>query len=600
MNINTSKKVGSRKVAITGDERHYDTVAAVQDDDGGWRLHRPFGDDAIRVTAFVGDDLLFCLSDKTEVCLIAWRSGEEISRRQIICSSSGDVFVTSDHRFIVIYHANSILILHVNNLEAVVEGRTLQWQVDGHAGRVLNTDGYPVNRDPGGPTPLRLMGKVTEDHAGKLVFMCQDCGPEGAGRYGICRIDPMDWSVHFQSIDVTSGPWTWFSPRGRYVIARHFRSLAYDDGSRLSHLMSFGRRHRDALSDGKKRFGNALELWETDPPRLRTTAVAQMVPLTMPKDDPKRPIYEFAIDRDIDRWISLAKQSSKRPIPIEAPDWTFTDAEVQTPPELALLNDAKSFNYRIWNVIWEPDESGYWIECQVNDGRHGVAFRRVGVNGSVSPLFRFQRHMAQEHVICKSIDLDDPTQVAITADSDVVYIQRAWCNSTSSLRIISSDEDGYTKASPDRPSSAMVKRFLGKPIRHVIAVGEFSETSVVEALRQLTDDIRDRLESLVRTDVFEVEFKVGQKTLNEIAFFKRVSREKLPVAVALRNLLTTYLAVQPAVLELKQIYRQIWGPEQIGALGSAMGALLKLDPHAHDVFRNYLAQRNGEYETYSD
>ncbi|WP_244413372.1 hypothetical protein [Methylobacterium radiotolerans] len=95
-------------------------------------------------------------------------------------------------------------------------------------------------------------------------------------------------------------------------------------------------------------------------------------------------------------------------------------------------------------------------------------------------------------------------------------------------------------------------------------------------------------------------FEVGGRAMTESAFFARIARERVAVVPALRALLTTYLAVQPGVVEARKLYRQIWGPEDDqGALAPAMQALLHLDPTAHDVYRDYLAQRDGEHEVYS-
>jgi len=95
----------------------------------------------------------------------------------------------------------------------------------------------------------------------------------------------------------------------------------------------------------------------------------------------------------------------------------------------------------------------------------------------------------------------------------------------------------------------------------VVVVHEFSEAAIDDALRRLTRDVSERLPDLLQKDVFELSFKVGKRTMTETAFFARLTQERIPVASALRELLTTYLTVQPRVVEAKRIFRQIWGPE---------------------------------------
>jgi hypothetical protein len=145
----------------------------------------------------------------------------------------------------------------------------------------------------------------------------------------------------------------------------------------------------------------------------------------------------------------------------------------------------------------------------------------------------------------------------------------------------------------------MVKKFLASSERrHVVTLEAFTRAAIEDALQRLTRDIRERLPSLLQDDVFEIAFKVGPRTITETTFFRRLVRDRVPVVAALRELLTTYLEVQPQALEANGLFAQIWGPEDQGALAPAMLALLLLDASAHDVFRDYLAKRDGEHDVY--
>ncbi|QND60225.1 hypothetical protein [Mesorhizobium huakuii] len=99
--------------------------------------------------------------------------------------------------------------------------------------------------------------------------------------------------------------------------------------------------------------------------------------------------------------------------------------------------------------------------------------------------------------------------------------------------------------------------------------------------------------------MLELSFKIEKRTLNETAFFRRLTQDRIPIAPVLRRLMTAYLNAHSAAVEAKGIFRQLWGPEGQGALAPAMQALLSIDPDSHDIFRSYLAKRNGEYDVYS-
>ncbi len=254
------------------------------------------------------------------------------------------------------------------------------------------------------------------------------------------------------------------------------------------------------------------------------------------------------------------------------------------------------------NVVWDADGSGFWTQFdhRKNSDRREIEFRWLGLDGTDSPVFSFERFSGRPSPPLQEIvDVSDLGQVEIRVHSNSVYIRRDWWESESSSKLIYESEDGFRENTFAYPPEALVKRFLAKSeYRHAVEMEEFSEVPITDALRALTDDIQERFAELIQGDVFELSFKVGKRTITESAFFERLTKEPMPVTGSLRRLLGTYLEVQPAVIEAKRI-GQIWGPENQGALAPAMQALLLLDPSAHDVFRDYLAKRDGEHEIHS-
>lgn len=253
----------------------------------------------------------------------------------------------------------------------------------------------------------------------------------------------------------------------------------------------------------------------------------------------------------------------------------------------------------VGDVVWEPDETGFWAKFVGNSRR--IGFQRVGLDGSLSPAFGFDRFRDKSYPVTQDIaDVADPAEVEVRVFADSSFIQRAWCTEPLPFRLIGEQEDGFRPDTAPYPPEAAVTRFLARSARpHVVIVRDFSAPAVADGLRQLAGDIGERLGDLCQDDVLELSFKVGRRTLTETRFFGRLAADHVDVAAELRQLLLAYLRAQPAVVEAKQLFRQLWGPEGQGALGPAMQALLRLDPAAHDVFRTYLALRDGEHETHS-
>ncbi|HXI06447.1 MAG TPA: hypothetical protein VNJ49_08945 [Bradyrhizobium sp.] len=530
-----------RRVEITGTDRRWNEVAAVEDN-GKWRMFLPFPLQKIHAAALVGSDRLVCLSENGEICLIDWRSDKEIARRNILQRRGACILVTADAELIVLCSGRHYLdlsplprvdfiqVLRATTLETIAEGNALQWSIGQSVGRMVKLTHQSIPGGPGEPIILQIQGRVVEDYAGRLAFVCHDCGPFDS-RYGLCRIDRSDWSVHFEPIPSDAGPWMCFGPGGRYAVARHLGGLSAQDSTAGQEASD-----RAAVAKRLQRNRGMLELWTTEPPRLKRIIVTQN---TLPPED-------------------------------------------------------------IYNVVWEPAETGFWVKFG-NSRR--IDFQRVGIDGSLSPVFSFQRFRDKKYPFPQDIvGVADRQHVEVKVYSDSAYIQRDWCKSELPFRLISEDEDGFCKATKSYANVSAVRRFLApSDRRHALVVQEFSETAIVDTLRSLTRDVREHLADMVHKKVLELSFEVDNRTMTETAFFARLTRERIPVASELRDLLTAYLEAQPRVVEAKRIFRQIWGPEEEdqGAFAPAMQALLHLDPSAHDVFRDYLAKRDGEHEAYS-
>ena len=271
------------------------------------------------------------------------------------------------------------------------------------------------------------------------------------------------------------------------------------------------------------------------------------------------------------------------------------------PPRLVRLVETRAGLPRDFavDVTWEPDETGFWVKFSGNARQ--VDFQRIGRDGGQSPAFSFERFRDKSYSVPQHVaDVADPLAVAVRVYGDAVQIRRDWCRSAEPFRLIAEADDGFRKDVEPYPPEAMVKRFLAKSARpHVVPVRTFTTPDIDAALHGLAGDVGARLAELLQEDVLEIVFKVDGKAVTETAFFKRVAKARIATADSLRALLTAYLDAQPAAVEARNLFRQIWGPEGEGGLGPAMAALLALDPGAHDLFRIYLVRRDGEHETHS-
>lgn len=518
------------RLEITGTERRYNTVAAIEDK-GAWQMVMPFPRASIRAAALVGDERLICLSEDGELCLIAWRSRRDVVRRRLPRGDSyaRRLFVTRDAELIAAYvshvpsdetqYLHRLVVLRAADLEILLDGRGITWPSDGPIGRLSNEEAYPPR--PGGPAILTIHGDLFEDPEGRLAFIGLRCGPGGSS-YGLCRLGRTDGSVRYDPLPEAVKPY-WFSPSGRYAVTPRSDPSPGQPGAAA-----------DAVGDDPRHRAQAVELWTTEPVAHVATLVA-------------------------------------RPGPV---------------PHRAMTE-----------VAWEPDERALWVKYGFFWDQN-TEFQRIGLDGARSPVFAFGRYAGAKAVSTFG-DVADAERVEIRFYSDAVFIPRPWCADPGPARLIAQDEDGYRPLASAGPSASAVGRFLARSLP-VVTVADFSAAAIAESLGWLTGQIRTDLAALLRSDALALTFRVGRKALTEPAFFARIARERIAVAPVLRELLTTYLEVQPALVAANNLYRQIWGPEDDqGALAPAMQALLHLDPAAHDVFRDYLAQRDGEHEHYS-
>jgi len=502
--------------------------------DGEWRMFLPFPGKSIRHTVLVGSDRLVCISDQSEVCLIDIASRREIGRCSLEAGRPYEIFVAPNAAFIIVHNRSRV---------GLPRGSNGTWY--SHDFVVLSASDLGVIFR-GNSVRLSDQGlsgriEIKRDEADSLVNLdiVSEISQASSGQLTFLCYLPNAAGPQFAFCRMDPSDW---SMRFTLLPEKPMPLQWFSPNGTHAlapYLGSVGQAStKDEINNAYRRHKGILELWRIDPPKLITR-------------------------------VETRKGGQ---------------------PEF------------VQKVTWEADGSGFWTQFdhRKNSDRREIEFRWIGLDGICSPIFSFERFSGKPHAPAQEIvDVSDLQQVEVRVYSNSVYIRRDWWESESSSKLIYESEDGFRENTAVYPPEALVKRFLAKSeYRHVVAVEEFAETPIANALEALADDVHERLSELIQGDVFELSFKVGKRTISESTFFERLIKEPLPVVPSLRLLLGKYLEVQPAAIEAKKI-GQIWGPENQGAFAPAMQALLLLDHSAHDIFRDYLANRNGEHEVHS-
>jgi hypothetical protein len=148
----------------------------------------------------------------------------------------------------------------------------------------------------------------------------------------------------------------------------------------------------------------------------------------------------------------------------------------------------------------------------------------------------------------------------------------------------------------DPQAEIIVDRF----VTNRVALPDLSAESVTAGLDDMAGRIeRQGLRSMIRAGELDFTFEVGGGTVREREFFDTlVERRMTQVVPALRRLLAVYHAGFEGG-EGSQPTNEYLREQHTGGLAHAMRALLLLDRGSTDIFRTYIAKRDGEHEQYA-
>lgn len=340
----------------------------------------PFHDAHVVEAVFLSATRLVAGSSKGEIALISVPTGVILARQLIDGRSElrwEKIFATCDRRHLVLAADDRLTILDSETLEVVRDWRHLEQTRDGWQamlGPVENLRQQDTTRMEQVQIAFRRFdhGIPTELHDGRLMAAL------GGGfrpcQYGIYRFDISTGAVERQVVyrgkAEPDGNFFAFSPTGRYALRHHFDAVPFGvkPSDKQADIREEGTHahHPDVKADGLYRFGAVIELWNlADTPRLMEKIVTRMI---------ETGHIAFESDYYTASEIDLLAAASKVDLATSDPF-----GHVFTSPRLRALSGT------VRQVFWDEDETGFWVRFEPH------VLRRVGIDGSLSPLVAFER-----------------------------------------------------------------------------------------------------------------------------------------------------------------------------------------------------------------
>ena len=584
-------------------------------------LCRPFNGAAITQHLVLGEDRVLCLSSTGKLALLELPSGEYLASGALPPEQSGTICWLPEREMFALWNETTILFFSAKTLEfingfdgAVWQGdegdltpATIREDISGLAQQV-----EPEPR-PDNWKPLHITNFLIESVDGRVSagyhYPGAKRGAEGANpftddpadQYGVYDINPRAGMIRRSRVNRANDPdsidpLVGVSPCGRFAArintSRLVRAEGMTDGLMSRIFKSDTPRHRDIQPDGLTRYAVEIDIWALAPLQLvRTVPVGWF------------PVHSKLLDQ---RLAVLAKHSDSKSDPFEH-----------------CLNDAKGLTdadglKQIWaefraqlpldRLFWEDDSLAFWLTT-----RNGL-IRRVGLDGNVSPYVVFER-------FAKLKDWPfDPTKAEAGIPRDMIRIDRFgdeisvetgaglatfpmnMLDTEASFVAIAEANDSFSDAQPPQIEADEVFDLVTQPI----PLDTLTEEAANEVFTNLCIDLADGLDGFLRGAAklpgFELGFLGDGQKLYEYELFGQADAEGWKLASSLRPLLEIWFACYTDYNDRMGEFCPIAGPSDpndgqiIPAMAMAMRHLILEDAKAIDLFRQFLALRDGPNE----
>lgn len=600
-------------------------------------LHKPFRQEGVEAVLALDAERVVCLSENSKISILNGRTGKHLKSRDLSEEfpagfRTKDLVHLKNSPTIALMESYALLILNEEDLSTVLLADSAVW--DGAIGALKSLRDLPEQEkarmdlrhtQPAEPLPtnqpflerLRFSEFIRERDDGKLIAGSYDDELEAkhsflhpgdpARWYGTYTIDLHNRSIVRTDIDKCYGyakhnVFFSVSPDGKWGLRRNFKHLRHHKSAPVLGLgrRVFGRRkngrHPDLADDGVDRFLVSFELWDLE----NGLFVMNLEVAWLPQENEVR----------VQDWIEVGKLLSD----LEKPFYHHK-SDLTQPPKGTFAryfddvwDEFTKFNW-LWQSTWEKSGDAYWLT-------HRKGLRRIGVDGSVSPLVRFDVELCKESGEENRNSFWRYRLAEVTANEDEFVVRDEHCvlhvprelvfQKTSEVWV---SEAEAKKTVLCRNTGELSTRDTLHLTAHIVEISELSEQGAKKALKHLTNEVAARFNDLLGgtrySSSFELAFQTVQQTLQEDEFFDLAIKHGWDLREETTHLLTTWLDKLEDKDRDSSCYTAIWaGGDQehecsCGALGQVLKYLVLTDKNCLEVFRTYLSRRDGEHEVFS-
>ncbi|MAB01129.1 MAG: hypothetical protein CMN87_07650 [Stappia sp.] len=597
-------------------------------------LHQPFPKEKIERVLPLDEDRVLCLAQKSSLVILDGRTGQHLHSRSL-----SEVFFAGSlveemvrcpaHGAIALMGRYAMMLVSDQDLSTTFHADAVLW--DGQSGRLMSRRdmsqaekdrfetrhrGASQSTDRAEPyfdslhfadfareraDGLILTGFLEDDLSDNRSLRHPD---DLAQRTGFYVLDIASGSIRRLEIDKCYGhglqqAFVSADPTGKWALRQSFRQIPHQNASLVVDLFNRLRgrredyRHPDLRHDDRDRFLMSFELWDLQTGHhVRDLEVFWM---------------EIANATEAARW----KQASAMLARLDKPFYHHQPEDLAQPPErlfqmfFTKLDETFKHQYWLWQSAWESTGDALWLI-------HSDGLRRIGMDGSVSPLVRFEQQKQPGRPSLWSHRMRE-----VVHSGDTFAIRNAHCIlhvpvgavSRMTRDVCVSEAEARVTVLDDRAGRNLTDRETLHLSGHVVALPELSEQAARAALATLARDISTGFSTILGgsqySPSFAPAFKHADTLLTEADFFDLARERGWNLRDDCRALLTTWLDE----LERKDLGRSgytgiIGGTDPVsghefGGLGQAMKYLVMKDSGCLDVFRTYLARRDGEHEIFS-
>lgn len=395
------------------------------------------------------------------------------------------------------------------------------------------------------------------------------------------------------------------SASGRFGLSKVTSDVSFSSGDEGAGYSAFGYEiadigpHIDVQSDGHKRFGVGLDYWDlTCTPPLARRHIVRMATAAelnlnggpdshLPREALSNDEFERGLIFETLRHANRGDRKLLEHQPMRRSTSLKKEVRIKLPFDIS----SKALSGYMLDVFEEPGTGAYWVLFV--DGQ----MRWVSPDGATGPLIYLRGTPGRLRNGDVAVNFEKDGRLCVVLKGVGTYQIEPTAISSAARSI---EIDVSTPAPPIRSHREAFRAFVRSRTAKPIVLKDWSWDACAMALREQRVRIEAQFDSLLtgseHAKNLEFRYLVGDQRFEEAEFFQRLVDKRIDVASELRALLTTYLHKVGPGGEGRQPWKH--GESGTPALAHAMRALVLLDPDSLNVFRAYLAKRDGEHEGY--